>query len=201
VPRTPDTRSRRQFSTPAAAWVTQNEPRAPLSNRSSRPGVVVDETVGHDVADLGGDLGDLEAGDEPDQVVGVGADVADHERRPAPNGVVAPGERTVGVGVALGRLAALHVLDLDQLELAELTVGDHRPRLADHRVPGVVVGQAEHETGLLDAAATSAASASVLVIGLSQITSKPCRSAADRVRWWLSFGVMIATTSAPSGRA
>jgi hypothetical protein len=31
------------------------------------------------VADLGGDLGDLESRDEPDEVVGVGADVADHE--------------------------------------------------------------------------------------------------------------------------
>ena len=54
------------------------------------------------------------------------------------------------VGVSFARLAALDVFDLDQLQRPEQAVGDHRPGLADHRVPGVVVCQAEDETGVLD---------------------------------------------------
>ena len=54
------------------------------------------------------------------------------------------------VGVSLARFASLDVLDLDELHGPEEAVGNHRPRLADHRVPGVVVRQAEDETGVLD---------------------------------------------------
>ena len=113
-------------------------------------GVVVDESVGHDVADLRGDGADLESGDEAQQVVRVGADVTHHQRRPTLDRVVAPRQCTLGIGVAFGGLAALHVFDLDQLDLAELAVGDHGPGLTHHRIARVVVGQAEHEAGVAD---------------------------------------------------
>src|SRR5439155_1007876 len=46
----------------------------------------------------------------------------------------------------------------------------------------------------------SSASATVVVIGLSQITSMPRSRNARAIAWWLSFGVTMLTTSMPSGR-
>ena len=45
----------------------------------------------------------------------------------------------------------------------------------------------------------SSASSSVVVSGLSQITSRPCASASRAAAWCRPFGVMIASTSMPSG--
>ena len=102
------------------------------------------------MADLGGHIGDLEACHEADEIVCVRADIAHDERWPAPHGVVAPGERAVSVRISLAGPAALDVLDLDQLDHSEQAIGHHRFRLADHRVAGVVVREAEDETRVLD---------------------------------------------------
>ncbi len=115
-----------------------------------RSGIVVDESIRDDVADVGADLRDLESGDVSHEVVSVRSDVAHDQRRSATDRVVTPGHR-VGlgsVGVAFGRLAALHVLDLDELDRPEQTVGHHGSRLAHHRIARVVVGQAEDQPGL-----------------------------------------------------
>ncbi len=47
--------------------------------------------------------------------------------------------------MTLIRLAALHVLDLDQPYGAKLPVLDHGPRLPHHRVARVIVGKAEDQ--------------------------------------------------------
>src|SRR6266571_578627 len=46
----------------------------------------------------------------------------------------------------------------------------------------------------------SSASATVVVIGLSQTQSMPRSRNARAIAWWLSFGVTMLTTSMPSGR-
>ncbi len=79
------------------------------------------------MVDVGGNLVDLDAGDEPDQVVGVGADVAHHERRLAAHRVVAPRCRAIEVGATVARLAARYVFDLHELQAPEFAVGCHRP--------------------------------------------------------------------------
>ena len=73
------------------------------------------------------------------------ADVTHHQRRATPNRVIAPGEPIVGVGVVLACLATLDVLDLHQADLPELPFGHHGPSLPDHRIPRVVVSEAEDE--------------------------------------------------------
>jgi hypothetical protein len=50
----------------------------------------------------------------------------------------------------LGGQPILGVLGLHEPELAEQPVGHHGPRLADHRVAGVVVGQHEHAARTVD---------------------------------------------------
>ena len=77
----------------------------------------------------------------------MGADVAHHQRRAAALRVEAPGQGAARRRVAFMRFAALHVLDLNQADGAELSGIDHRPGLPHHRVAGVVVGQAEHDAG------------------------------------------------------
>jgi hypothetical protein len=49
-------------------------------------------------------------------------------------------------------------------------------------------------------AASSQACTKSCVTGLSQTTSSPASSAAAAYGQWVSFGVMIATASMPSGR-
>ena len=81
------------------------------------------------------------------------ADIAHHERRPASHGVIAPREGAVGrvvIGVTFGGLSTLHVLDLNELYFADLSVGDHCSGLTHHRVTRVVVCHTEHEACLLD---------------------------------------------------
>ena len=84
-----------------------------------------------------------QAGDEAGEIVGVGADVAERSRR----GRCAPGRcasRLLLAGVLKRRgEPVLRIFDLDHAELAELAGGDHLARLPDHRIAGVVVGQAE----------------------------------------------------------
>ena len=68
------------------------------------------------------------------------ADVAHHQRGAPAVRVFLPGAPT---WPCLGP-AALHVLDLDHADLAQLTLRHHGARLAHHGITGVVVCQAEH---------------------------------------------------------
>jgi hypothetical protein len=66
------------------------------------------------------------------------------------------------------------VFGLHDPDLAELALGDHLARLPDHRIAGVVVGEAKTLPVLSTSAASFfASSASVVVSGLSQMTWMP----------------------------
>ena len=111
--------------------------------------VVVGLAAGHDGADVGRHLVHLQPGDEAQQLVGVGADVAHHQRCAAARRVGFPGGAArPGLGAA-----ALHVFHLHQADVAQLAVGHHGARLAHQRVAAVVVGQAKHPAGVLHALA------------------------------------------------
>ncbi len=100
----------------------------------------MDESSGNDGTDLGGDLGHLETRDESSQVVGMCPDVPHHQRRATPHRVVSPRKPAGRIWIVLARLSTLDVFDLNEPDLPQLAVGDHGFRLADQRVPGVVVG-------------------------------------------------------------
>ena len=131
-------------SAPAAELVTHIEPRAGPAKRSSRWAKSAIGRPGSDGADLGRHRGELEPGDEARQMVRVGPDVAQHQRGGALRGVEAPVRGGIPVGLGRPREVALDVLDVDLADRAERAVPHHRAGVADHRVAGVVVGQAEH---------------------------------------------------------
>ena len=66
---------------------------------------------------------------------------------PSPGRIATEARRPIWI--ALVGLPTLDVLDLNESDLPQLTVGDHGFRLPDQRVPRVVVSEAEDETGLL----------------------------------------------------
>jgi hypothetical protein len=107
--------------------------------------VVVEPAAGHEGGQLGGQRLELEAGHELREVEGMRADIADRAAGPGAGGVGPP----VGL-LALDRLGqpVLGVFDLHEPYRPERAVGDHRPRLPDHRVAGVVVGQHEERVRL-----------------------------------------------------
>ncbi len=114
--------------------------------------VIVDRPFRDHVADLGGDLRDFEATDEPHQVVRVRSDVAHHQGRSASHGVVAPRQPAGWVRVGLIGLVSLHVFDLDQPDLADLPILDQRASLAHHGVARIDVREAEDQPRGIDLA-------------------------------------------------
>ena len=145
------------------------------------------------------ELLELQPGDEAREVEGVGADVAD----------AAAGAGARRIGPPLGLLLARWPRPASPASPGRTRparrgsspsspVAHHRPRLPDHRVAGVVVGEDEERVGLLgQPSASFFASASVVVSGLSQITWMPRfrkPRAAGACMW---FGVTIATASMP----
>ena len=84
----------------------------------------------------------LEAGDEAQKVVGVGADVADGTAGAGALGVGAPGGLLVA-RVGGERQPVLRVLGLDDADLAERAGLHEVAGLPDQRVAGVVVGEEE----------------------------------------------------------
>jgi hypothetical protein len=80
-------------------------------------------------------------------VVRVRADVAEHERGAAGDGIEAP--RPAGrISLDQRRVVPLDVGHVDLAHLADLAGLHHRAGLPDHRVGAVVVGKAEHQAGL-----------------------------------------------------
>ena len=108
--------------------------------------VVVEPASGHEGREVGGDLEDGHSGDELDDVLGVGADVGHASGDAGLLGIDAPGGLLAGVG---GGEPAQGVLHVDLPDLAQGAAGDQLSGLADHRVAGVVVEEAEHPAGLL----------------------------------------------------
>src|SRR3990172_3099588 len=89
-------------------------------------GIIVGEAIGDYRTDLGCHLRDFDPGDEPDQVVGMGTDVAHAQRWSASHRVVSPRQSQSRVRVVSASFATLYVLHLNQSNLAQLTVLDHR---------------------------------------------------------------------------
>ena len=144
-PLSPNTRMCRPCSAPAAELVTHIEPRAPPAKRSSRCGVVVHLPARHRAAELGGELDELEPGDEAREMVGMGADVAEHQRRRRPVPARSASSRPDPVGLGLAARWPWMYSTWSWRMRAERAAPDHRPGVAHHRIAGVVVGRAEHE--------------------------------------------------------
>ena len=91
--------------------------------------------------------------------MGMAADVAeDRATADLLRAEVPVGRRVVELAANERGVVALHVLDVDHADLAEVAVADHGARLADQREAGVVEGLAEDEAGGLDALPRSSAS-------------------------------------------
>ncbi len=106
-------------------------------------GVVVQPPARHEGVEVGADLGQIEADDEPRQVLGMRADVA---QRPAGAGlrrIDAPSRLLLTRRLQIGAEPVLRVFGLHHADLAQFTGGDHLARLAHHRVAAVVVRQCE----------------------------------------------------------
>ena len=87
---------------------------------------------------------DFQAGDKPQQIVGVGADIAHHQRWATAHRVFFPG----AAARAGFSPAPLYIFHLNQSDFPQLAVHHHRLGLAHHGVAGVIVGQAEHQASL-----------------------------------------------------
>jgi hypothetical protein len=107
-------------------------------------GVVGDLSARHRATELGCDLTELEAGDVGGEMVGVGADVAQHQGRPALRRREAPVGRRIAIGFGRGGEVALDVLDVELADGAERAGPHHGPGVAHHRIAGVIVCGAEH---------------------------------------------------------
>ncbi len=100
-------------------------------------------------------------------------------------------------GLVMEAVGELHVNDAD---LAEQSIGNHLPRLLDHLIAGIAVGNADDFVLFLLRSTSSRASSAVKQRGFSQITWSPASSAALVMAKWVLFGVVTETTSIPSGR-
>ena len=100
---------------------------------SRRPGTKIERSAAN--------LLTLQAGDEGNEIVGVGANIAEASGGAAARRVGAP-FRLLLAG-ALKRLSqpVLRIFHLHQTHFAELAGSDHIAGLPDHRITGVVAGE------------------------------------------------------------
>ena len=152
------------------------------------------------VREVGEQRVELQPGDEAGEIVGVGADVA--EAPPAPDCFGSVRQSACFWPVFSKRLGqpVLRVFGLHDAEVAELAGGDHGARLPDHRIAGVVVGDARRSCRSCGVSLTrSRASAAVSDSGLSQMTWMPALRNAFAIGACVLLGVTIDTASMPSG--
>jgi hypothetical protein len=139
--------------------------------------VVVEAAARDEGGEVGADGLDLEAGHGGDQVLGVRADVADGARGAAARRVGAPlGLLRAGV-LELRRQPALVVAD-DDLAHAPIAPSGRAPRLLDHRVAGVVVGDGEHHAAARRRGDQVVGLLAVCTSGLSDTTWMPASAKA-----------------------
>ena len=113
-------------------------------------GVVVDPPAGHERLQLRRKPLDLRLGGEGHQIEGVRADIANGPARARLLGIGAPRGLLHALAFEVLAQPVLDILDMDQPQLAQIPGLDHGPRLPDHGVASVVVGQHEGRTGLCD---------------------------------------------------
>ena len=136
----------------------------------------------HHAAELGRDLGQLEPDDEAREMMGMGADVAEHQRCAAQLGHEAPVGGRLAVGLGRPGEIALDVLHMQLADRPELAALHHGAGVAHHRIAGVIVGQAEYQAAASFTRRTrSSASSRFVANGLSQITSRPLASASRAI--------------------
>ncbi len=122
----------------------------------------------------GAEPGGREAGDEPDELVGVGADVAAAARGPGLGRVDPPGGLLLAVGLEVRGEPALRIPGLDLADLADRAVLDQLLGEHDHREAGIGVGDDERGLALRSTTCCSRlASSRVVVSGFSQRTPIP----------------------------
>ena len=118
--------------------------KAPQNRR-----VIVKHPARHHGPHVGRDPGHAAATHVAGQMVGMGANIAQHQRRPAALGVQFP-TQFVSQKAALHRQrhTALQILGLHDADVAQHAGLDHGPRLPHHGVAAVIVGQAKRQLGL-----------------------------------------------------
>ena len=87
----------------------------------------------------------VQAGDEPDELIGMGADVAAAAGGARLGGIDPPRGLLVPLVLAPGGQPALGIPGLDLADLADLAVPDQLPGQHDHRVAGVGVRDDERD--------------------------------------------------------
>ena len=108
--------------------------------------VVVQAAARHEGAQLGANGQDIQTGNVPQQVLGVAADVAQRPGDAAAGRIGAPARLFVAQLVL--RQPALVVGHRHLAQRAQRPAADHRPRLTDHRVAAVVVGDGKNHAAL-----------------------------------------------------
>mmetsp|Transcript_27183 Transcript_27183/g.49615 ORF Transcript_27183/g.49615 Transcript_27183/m.49615 type:complete len:295 (-) Transcript_27183:156-1040(-) len=106
--------------------------------------VVVHRTARHKGIQIGGKAFDLKPGDEPGEVMGMGANVTGGPSGPRPRRISTPFglfERLV-----LGQ-PVLRIFHLNNPDFADSTACNHLSGLPHHRIPRVIVGQHKQSIG------------------------------------------------------
>src|SRR5262249_35365415 len=109
--------------------------------------VVIQRALGMERSQVTGNLLGPEAADELDQIVGVNADVAETSRDSRSLRVLLPGESALLLRSPLPVERSLQVAGADGMDVADVAVADHLPRLAHQQVAGVVVQDGEDHAG------------------------------------------------------
>ena len=150
-------------------------PLAPPAKRSMTWALSSSAPAGDEGGEVGAQALQPQPGDEGGEVHGVGGDVAGAAGRARARRVGAPAGLLLARVLELGRQPVLRVLGLDHPDRARAgPSATIWPRLPDHRVAGIIVGQREHAARLARPARRACARpSSVVVSGLSQMTWMP----------------------------
>ena len=108
--------------------------------------VVLEFAERHEGLDVGGELLDLESGDEADEMIGMRADIGDDAARPCVLGIGAPGLLDALL-FERHRQPAERELGLHDSQTSDRALGDEHARMTHHRVAGIIVGDGEQAIG------------------------------------------------------
>ena len=89
----------------------------------------------------------MKSADKAGEIVGVRANVTQRSGGTTLSGIGPPGGLFLAGGFHRGSQPVLRVFDLHDAQLAEFACRDHFAGLANHRIAGVVVGDAKDQAG------------------------------------------------------